>query len=753
MKKKSVELLAPAGGAAQLIAAVENGADAVYLGGRAFNARANAGNFEDETLRRAVDYAHRRGVLVFVTMNTLLAEEELAEALAYAEFLYEIGVDALIVQDLGFGAQVRRRMPALPLHLSTQATNCDVASTEAAARCGYDRIVAARELSLEEIRALCAADRCDVEVFVHGALCVCYSGQCQMSRHFGGRSGNRGSCAQPCRLPYASRFAEGMPKAESMTHPLSPRDLCLLDDIGALIDAGVCSFKIEGRMKSPEYVAVVTSLYRKYIDEYLEMGKLSVRQEDRQALLQIFNRGAFTDAYLHGRSGEEMMSGFIPKNQGVPIGRVAAVRKGSTLIDVELEQTLAIGDGIELHGRAGGQTEGKATGNIITYYKELENGLVRIGDLKGVVRKGDLVYRTSSGAQLDGARRTYDGIELNEAGSRRGKRKRPIDMHLTVQDGILTLTAETVYEPGHVHWESLAPRAVTVQAGPFASAEERATPRERYANALSKTGDSPFALRRLVVDGELSCIVRAAELNALRREAFARLEEALRFRRTLPETASCAPAGTERRKETEEPFELFFHTLADWRRFSAIEEVRAAVQREVRVLLPLAELIEAGEEAPDGVLPYISHVSRGEENARIEARFEDCVALCRKTGLAVGSLGWLLRFAAEGIAVTADHGLNAYNSATVAVLKALGATEVRESLEAAEAVQGAYPLMVTEHRFEMTSLESRRGHEAEVLNRPFSSQSLLLPRVSGSPAQQAAACLAAGKNRLYFGRQ
>ena len=202
MNKGKCELLVPAGGVEQFIAAVENGADAVYIGGHLFNARINAGNFSDEELQAAVDFAHKRSVKVFVTMNTLMTDDELDGALKYAAFLYEAGVDALIIQDLGLGKLIREYMPDFPLHLSTQATVCDAMGAETALRLGYERVVLSRELSLAEIRQICSSTEADIEVFVHGALCVCYSGQCQLSRYFGGRSGNRGLCAQPCRLPY-----------------------------------------------------------------------------------------------------------------------------------------------------------------------------------------------------------------------------------------------------------------------------------------------------------------------------------------------------------------------------------------------------------------------------------------------------------------------------------------------------------------------------------------------------------------------
>ena len=263
------ELLAPVGGRAQLEAAINNGADAVYMGGSLFNARINAENFTEESLEEAVDFAHENGVRVYITFNTLIKDSELADAFRYACRLYEMGADALIVQDAGLARLVRRHLPDFPLHLSTQGTVYNEQALELVRQMGFKRVVPARELSLSEVSRLCRAAETaglEVEVFVHGALCMCYSGQCQMSRAFGGgeRSGNRGLCAQPCRLLYTDdKGRQG--------YFLSPKDLCALPLLPELVEAGVSSFKIEGRLKSPEYVAVTTAVYRKYLDLYAKL--------------------------------------------------------------------------------------------------------------------------------------------------------------------------------------------------------------------------------------------------------------------------------------------------------------------------------------------------------------------------------------------------------------------------------------------------------------------------------------------------
>ena len=250
--KKIPELLIPAGGPMQLQAAVANGADAVYLSGSSFNARINADNFTDDSLKDAVCFAHEHGVRVHVTLNTLLRENEFSEAVSFANRCAQYGADALIVQDRALAAELRKQMPDMPLHLSTQGTVYDAAGVEEAHRAGFQRVILSRELSIEEIRRICRACEAEIEIFVHGAICIAYSGQCHMSYVIGGRSGNRGTCAQPCRLPY-TLCKGGIPQdSQNGRHLLSPSDMCLADHLGEIAEAGVTSLKIEGRKKSPE---------------------------------------------------------------------------------------------------------------------------------------------------------------------------------------------------------------------------------------------------------------------------------------------------------------------------------------------------------------------------------------------------------------------------------------------------------------------------------------------------------------------
>ena len=259
MQKELPELLCPAGSRAAFEAAIEGGADAVYFGGPLFNARMNAQNFSFEEMGQAVDLAHAYSVKCYMTLNTLLSDRELPEAVSFAERAADMGVDALIVADLGAAAAIHRHLPSLALHASTQASGHNISAAAELRKLGFSRMVMAREASLADIRAFCSGSDTELEVFAHGALCVCHSGQCLFSSLVGGRSGNRGECAQPCRLPFTVNGNE--------KYPLSLKDLSLAPHIPALIGAGVASLKIEGRMKSPEYVRAVASVYRRLLDE------------------------------------------------------------------------------------------------------------------------------------------------------------------------------------------------------------------------------------------------------------------------------------------------------------------------------------------------------------------------------------------------------------------------------------------------------------------------------------------------------
>ncbi len=507
----AIELLAPAGTGEALTAAVENGADAVYLSGSRFGARAFAGNFDREELREAIRFAHLRNVAIHVTVNTIVADEEMDELAEYLRFLYEAGADAVLVQDLGVARLARAVTPDLPLHASTQMTVHNLAGALEMERLGFTRIVLSRELSLTEIREICAACRSEIEIFAHGALCVCYSGQCLMSSMIGGRSGNRGRCAQPCRLPYTLVDSEGKDLLgdEAGQFLLSPRDLNTLDLLPELIDAGVASLKIEGRMKRPEYVAVVTDVYRRAIDACQYKGN-DQGGGDRQRLAQIFNRD-FTTAYLNGNPGREMMSDRRPNNRGLLVGRVVNYDGASQMAEVKLTEDIHSGDQIDFWVKSGGRvtvtvgdmTDGK--GQPVTYGPAGQT--VRFPVTKSV-HPHDRLFRVYDAVLMATAQATFkSGAPL---------RRIPAEAQFIAacgQPAVLKLTAEG--------------RSVEVRSSePGQTAQKHPLTEETVRKQLERMGTTVYRLQEIYVDLDGEVMVPISVLNDLRRKAVAALDEA-----------------------------------------------------------------------------------------------------------------------------------------------------------------------------------------------------------------------------------
>ena len=343
-KHSKIEVLAPCGDYDILIAAVHAGADACYIGGNSFGARAYATNFDEETIKQAVTYAHLHGVKVYLTVNTLLKQEELPALYEYIQPFYEIGGDALIIQDLGVFSYVREQFPDIAIHCSTQMNITSRYGAEFMKQQGATRVVTAREMSLAEIRAIKEHVDIEVETFVHGAMCYSYSGQCLMSSLAGGRSGNRGRCAQPCRKCYDKSYL------------LSMKDMCALSLIPKLMDAGIDSLKIEGRMKNAYYVASTVHAYRTIVDDCLH-GKFDPKKAEALTfeLANIYNRGGFSDGYFFHHNGAEMISTDRPNNQGVAIGSLERVEKGT--ITLRLSEAVYRQDVLELTTKNGEAVE------------------------------------------------------------------------------------------------------------------------------------------------------------------------------------------------------------------------------------------------------------------------------------------------------------------------------------------------------------------------------------------------------------
>lgn len=710
------ELLAPAGGMKQLIAAVENGADAVYLGGPLFNARIHADNFTEEQIKEAVDYAHLRNVKIYITLNILLTNEELLPALQYAGKLYEMGADGLILQDLGLADLVKTWLPDFPLHLSTQASVYNLSGVKKAEKMGFQRVVLARELALEEIRAITGETSCPVEVFAHGALCMCYSGQCQLSRALGdgSRSGNRGLCAQPCRLSY--RWGAG-----KAGYILSPKDLCTISCLGELAEAGIASLKIEGRMKFPEYVAAVTAIYRKYLDQYAKEGTCIVSQEDWHILNQIFNRGGFTTGYLYGNPGQKLLSGTLPKHQGVYMGKVVAGVKSagypgkSSLIDVKLEKNLNMGDGVEIRSR-------ELTGNIITYLKPLDRkkgNIVRIGDIKGSVRPGDPVYRISNAKLMKELRDTY------EQGGPQGKRHRkrvPVQMEFQ---------AKTGQYPRLIIREGSFELAVTDHEEAVQWAKNHPLTEEAVVRQLVKTGGSPFMPEYIKTDIEENSSLPLSAINRLRRKALAELagKKTETQRRTAVELPARIFTDSEEKRQEKHLAFYFFevkHLSRGIEKLKQTAQYLGADKSSLRAYVPLrffmeeqlweesSQTVEKGLDQSVAFIPYILNISKGSLDQYIEEHLEEIADKTGQTGISIGNLSWIDEFLSRGVPVYADYGLNLYNRQAKKAIEKQGVRFRTMSLESLEGKNswrggcGSIPLMILEHPIRLQRFQDRK---------------------------------------------
>ena len=415
-----IELLSPVGDLDCLKAAVQNGADCVYFGASNFSARAFASNFDD--LELAINYAKIRGVKTNLTLNTLIKNDEFEDAYNLAKKAYELGIDAIIVQDLGLATRLIKDFPDLPIHASTQMSIHNLQGTLKLQNLGFKRVVLARELCANEIEYICQNSNVEIECFIHGALCISYSGQCLFSSLVGGRSGNRGKCAQPCRLPY--ELVQNGNETIDKGFLLSTKDLCGLDYIPFLINAGVTSFKIEGRMKTPEYVATVTRIYRKYIDLALSGNPYVIDEKDKKDLLQVFNRGLSSNGHLDKEPNKNLIYPIKPNNMGLPLGIIQKYNKTNGHITLKLQEELYVGDCISTQKENGSYN----VSELMVKNKNIKIGnignLVTIGRMKGNISVGDKVYKISSKVLKDNALNSF----------KTENRKMPLNIKLFIQN-------------------------------------------------------------------------------------------------------------------------------------------------------------------------------------------------------------------------------------------------------------------------------------------------------------------------------
>ena len=516
--KDRVEILAPAGSMECLKAAITAGADAVYTGGALFGARAYAHNLTEEELLEAIDYVHLHGRRLYLTVNTLIKDREMEKQMYdYLLPYYRQGLDAVIVQDIGLFRFIRKHFPDLPIHASTQMTLTGVDGAKFLEKEGAQRIVTSRELSMAEVKKIADETELEIESFVHGALCYCYSGQCLFSSFIGGRSGNRGQCAQPCRLLYRT------PEAKRPQYLLSLKDICTLELIPEMIESGIYSFKIEGRMKKPEYAAAVAFQYRKYADLYLKyyeecpaeedpaayaMKKYRVREEDRQMLLDLYNRGGFHTGYYHTQNGREMISLNRPNHAGVPAVKVLA-KKGRNVTAKALTD-LYPQDIIELPMR-----KGREKADNYTCKDAVRKGMnVQIPVFADTPFKRDEIWmRTRNSTLIDTLREEFVNGKIKEriCGTFRLYPQEKATLTVKCRDAEITVAGEKAQE-----------------------ALSQPMSRERIEKQLRKTGNTEFEFSFLKAEIGEKVFLPMQSLNELRREALETLEKVIceKYRRS-----------------------------------------------------------------------------------------------------------------------------------------------------------------------------------------------------------------------------
>ncbi|MCR1954384.1 U32 family peptidase [Clostridioides mangenotii] len=682
--KNNIELLAPVGSYEALKAAVQNGANAVYLGGKDFSARASANNFDRDELIEAVKYSHIRGVQVFVTVNTLIKQREIEYFVEYIKFLYDADVDALIIQDIGIAKLVKELLPDFEIHASTQMVAHSLDDVKYLSSVGFDRVVLARELNISEIRNICDNTDVDIEVFVHGALCVCYSGQCLMSSMLGNRSGNRGRCAQPCRQRYQLIDLEtGKVVNEDGDYLLSTRDLNSIENIDKVIDAGVYSLKIEGRMKKPEYVATVVSSYRHAVDEYLEKGDFCVSESTMENLYTIFNR-RFTKGHILGDIGNDLMNREKPNNQGLYIGKVIDCNRKTKRLKLKLEGTLKKGDGINLGGGTIGRIiKGKEISDIGYVGETIEL------DFIGEAKRNQRVFKTSDGELLERVKETFkDNKEFV---------KIPVEAEIKIKldhNPVLTIKDEN----GNI--------ATVEGINPAEKAIKVALSEEKVKSQLAKLGNTPYIMHNVNINIDDNVSMPISVLNQMRREGIDLLSvkrSNIRERKYKDKHVNYIPRTIQQVIVSNNKLRVKVKNL---------EQLEAVLGYNLDVIYyediySLGEAIKISEKTGEKIVYSAPRVIRNGEFSLI-SKFKD---ITDKIGVQVGTWGSLDVF--ENNDKYIDYYLNTFNSESlnyfnsqkvksVCISVEMSLDEIEETLkytevEAEAVVYGYIPMMITEY--------------------------------------------------------
>lgn len=621
MQGNKLELLAPAGSMIALKAAINNGADAVYIGGKSFSARKFASNFTDEEIIQAIQYVHLRNKKIYVTVNTLIDEKEIWEAINFINFLYINGVDAVIVQDIGLCKLIAENFPDLDIHASTQMTINNLEGFKLLEDMGVKRVVVARETPLSEIKRMRDNTNIEIEAFIHGALCFSYSGQCLMSSLIGGRSGNRGACAQPCRKKYC--ICESGKKVESdAKYYLSTRDLNTIDYLEELIKAGVTSFKIEGRMKRPEYVAIACSAYRKGLD-----GEL-IDDDDKKNLYEIFNR-KFTKGIMLGDYGANLMAIDRPNNRGVVIGKV--IESNNYMAKVKLLDKISAGDGLEFLNIK------RETVGLTSKFEGCANDIIEF-DIKNIKNKSNVI-RTSNKKLIDKAIKSYE-VE----------NKIPISLIVKLKKG----------KKAKLEFNLDDHKIEVVSKEMVEEAKNMPLNYQLLKKQLSKLGNTPFYLENLECEIDEDAFLDIKLINEMRREAISKILNKItniqgRKEIYLKETLMESKTHTKKKSKPKLEVKISSQRQFDEIDFSKINRIIFDFKENIEQNLLKAKMNNIETYLSTDVIVYEREIK--DFNFTIEALNDSL------DGIAVSNLGMLYNILHNfDKKILADIGLNIFNS-------------------------------------------------------------------------------------------
>ena len=655
-----LELLAPAGSMKAMHAAVENGADAIYFGLQDHNARKRAENFSKDQLSEMIDYCHYKNVNTYMVFNTLIYNEEMNDAIKTFEFVAKQGVDGVIIQDVGVGNIFRKLSPDIPLHASTQMTVTSVESAEFAKSLGYSRVILARELSLSEIERICKNVDVEVETFVHGALCMAYSGQCLTSSFWGGRSANRGECAQACRLPYTlSDYGKGnILNSDDKRFLLSPGDFNLIHELEGLINAGVQTFKIEGRLKSPEYVASTTKAYRKALDHIIHRSE-SLSLQDEIDMEQVFSRGYIPFFFDGKKDHKRTVQGEFPKTRGLEIGSVVSTSKKRTLI--KLNHKLSLGDGIVI---AKGLNE--LGGNI---NKLWVNGLeVKHADVGETVEiafgnapKLGRVWKTNDPKLSKRLKETFENP----------KYQKKIPIHFTVEGKINEPLTLTVFDDfGSTH--------TAISEDVLQEAINQPLTYEKLYEQLSRLGNTTYKLDSLNINIGDRVILPVKSLNTLRRNIVEEFDKIRIFDRKNNYSLN-QPDGFWPKSVKSEVLEPQLKIVV-----RELSQVEPACQTEVDVIIFDFNDLKLFREAAEICNRYDKeyHIATPRIQKPKEEGFFKVIKKLKPNGVLLRNLGSLQHFKhTEDFVITGDYSLNIVNDFSKFQFEQFGMQRLTPSFE------------------------------------------------------------------------